>query len=110
DRALELLNLTRKTDTRSLPIGAGKDATPIKTDPEYTRGEIIAIIKREKVIHLDDLLIRRTLLAYLGQLTRALVEEIGDWLGDEMGWSAGQRKEEKERVIGILADKHGVRL
>jgi glycerol-3-phosphate dehydrogenase len=110
DRALEFLNLTRKTDTRSLPIGAGKDAMPIKTDPNYTREEITAIIKREKIVHLDDLLMRRTLLAYLGQLTRALVEELGDWLGDELGWSGQQKKQEEERVIRILADKHGVRL
>jgi glycerol-3-phosphate dehydrogenase len=110
DRALEFLNLTRKTDTRSLPIGAGKDAMQIKTDPNSTREEITAIVKREKVVHLDDLLMRRTLLAYLGQLSRALVEELGDWLGDELGWSGQQKKQEEERVIKILADKHGVRL
>jgi glycerol-3-phosphate dehydrogenase len=110
DRALEFLNLTRKTDTRSLPIGAGKDAMPIKTDQNYTREEIKAIVKREKIVHLDDLLMRRTLLAYLGQLSRSLVEELGDWLGDELGWSGQQKKQEEERVIRILADKHGVRL
>jgi hypothetical protein len=39
-----------------------------------------------------------------------MVEEIGDWLGDEMAWSGQQRIEEKERVFRILAEKHGVRL
>ncbi len=110
DRALTLLGGSRKTDTRSRPIGAGKDALPIKTDPNYTRAEIAAIVKREKIVHLDDLLLRRTLLAYLGQLTRPLVEQMGDWLGDELGWSGQQKNEEAARTLEILADRHGVRL
>jgi glycerol-3-phosphate dehydrogenase len=110
DRALAFLGQARKADTRSLPIGEGKDALPIKTDPNYTREEIAAMVKREKIVHLDDLLMRRTLLAYLGQLTRPLVEELADQLGKEMGWSRVQKKQEVERAIKILADKHGVLL
>ena len=83
---------------------------PIKTDPNYTRAEIAAIVEREKIVHLDDLLLRRTLLAYLGQLTRPLVEQTGDWLGDELGWSGQQKNEEVARTLDILADRHGVRL
>ena len=110
DRALTFLGETRKVDTRSLPIGGGKDAMPIRTDPNYTRTEISAMVKREKIIHLDDLLIRRTLLAYLGQLTRPLVEELGDWLGDDLGWNENQKNQEVERAIRILAENHGVQL
>ncbi len=111
DRALAFLGLPRKADTKSLPIGAGKDATPIKTDPHYTRAEIAAMAKREKIVHLDDLLLRRTLLAYLGQLTRPLVEELATALGEpELEWSGQQKKQEVERAIKILAENHGVRL
>jgi glycerol-3-phosphate dehydrogenase len=110
DRALAFLGRTRKTDTKSLPIGAGKDAMPIRTDPDYTRAEIAAMVKREKIVHLDDLLIRRTLLAYLGQLTRPMVEQLGDWLGNELEWSGQQKKQEVERAVRILAENHGVRL
>jgi glycerol-3-phosphate dehydrogenase len=110
DRALAFLDLPRKTDTKSLPIGAGKDAAPIKTDPHYTRIEIAAMAKREKIVHLDDLLLRRTLLGYLGQLTHPLVEELANALGDALGWSETQKETEVERAIKILADRHGVRL
>ncbi|MCX6036865.1 MAG: glycerol-3-phosphate dehydrogenase/oxidase [Chloroflexi bacterium] len=110
DRALAFLDLPRKADTKSLPIGAGKDAAPIKIDPHYTRGEIAAMAKREKIVHLDDLLLRRTLLGYLGQLTRPLVEELANALGDTLGWDGLRKKTEVERAIKILADRHGVQL
>jgi glycerol-3-phosphate dehydrogenase len=110
DRALAFLGLPRKADTKSLPIGAGKDAMAIKTDPHYTRGEISEMAKREKIIHLDDLLLRRTLLGYLGQLTRPLVEEMANALGDSLGWDGLRKKAEGLRTLEILADRHGVRL
>jgi glycerol-3-phosphate dehydrogenase len=110
DRALAFLGLPRKADTKSLPIGVGKDAAAIKTDPHYTRGEIAGMAKREKIIHLDDLLLRRTLLAYLGQLNRPLVEEMSNALGDALGWTESQKKAEVRRTLEILADRHGVRL
>jgi glycerol-3-phosphate dehydrogenase len=110
DRALAFLDLQRTRDTKSLPIGAGKDAAPIKIDPHYTRNEIAAMAMREKIVHLDDLLLRRTLLGYLGQLTHPLVEELANVLGDALGWSGMQKVTEVERVIKILVDRHGVRL
>jgi glycerol-3-phosphate dehydrogenase len=110
DRALSFLGLPRKTDTKSLPIGAGKDATVIKTDPHFTRAEIAGMAQREKIIHLDDLLLRRTLLAYLGQLTRPLVEELANTLGESLGWDVLRREAEVARALGILADRHGVKL
>jgi glycerol-3-phosphate dehydrogenase len=110
DRALAFLNQERKSNTKSLPIGGGKDSRPIKTEPQYSREEIASMAKGEKIVHLDDLLLRRTLLAYLGQLTRPLVVELADSLGEALGWDAVQIKLEMERVITILEDNHGVRL
>ncbi len=110
DRALAFLSLPRKADTKSLPIGAGKDARAIKTDPHYTRGEISEMAMREKIIHLDDLLLRRTLLGYLGQLTRLLVEEMANALGDSLGWDGLQKKAEVMCTLEILKDRHGVNL
>jgi glycerol-3-phosphate dehydrogenase len=110
DRALAFLGLPRKADTKSLPIGAGKDAVAIKTDPNYTHGEIAEMAKREKIVHLDDLLLRRTLLGYLGQLTRPLVEELVTALGDSLGWDGLRKKAEVARALEILADRHGILL
>jgi len=110
DRALAFLGMLRKVDTTRLPIGAGKDAFPLKTDPIYTRTEIANMAEREKIVHLDDLVLRRTLLAYLGQLTRPLVVELSIALGDCLGWDPVQKKAEVVRTLEILANKHGVHL
>jgi glycerol-3-phosphate dehydrogenase len=110
DRALAFLGLPRKVDTKSLPIGEGKDQAPIKTDPHYTPEEIAAMAKREKIVHLDDLLLRRTLLGYLGQLNRPLVEELANVLGECLGWTGTQKNAEVKRTIEILADRHQVKI
>ena len=110
DRSLVFLDLPRKADTKTLPIGAGKNAGPIKTDPHYTHREISAMANREKIVHLDDLLLRRTLLGYLGQLTHPLVKDLADALGDALGWSRTKKNTEVKRSINILADRHGVQL
>jgi glycerol-3-phosphate dehydrogenase len=110
DRALTFLGQPRKADTKSLPIGAGKEALALQTDPDYTRSEITGMAEREKIIHLDDLVLRRTLLGYLGQLTRPRLEGLANWLGDALGWQDLQKKAEVERTVEILADRHGVGL
>ncbi|MBI4730896.1 MAG: hypothetical protein HY781_01975 [Chloroflexi bacterium] len=110
DRALTFLGLPRKADTKSLPIGAGAIAAALKTEPDFTREEIEAMAKREKIVHLDDLLLRRTLLGYLGQLNRPLVEQLADWLGVALGWDGKRKKYEVARAAAILADRHSVRL
>ena len=66
--------------------------------------------KREKIIHLDDLVLRRTLLAYLGQFTRPLVEELAGNLGESLGWNGERKAAEVKRTLEILADRHGVKL
>lgn len=87
DKVLAFLGLLRQTDTKNLPIGAGKDAAALKQTGDYTQSEIARMAECEKIYHLDDLLLRRTLLAYLGQLTRPLVEQMADWLDEALGWS-----------------------
>ncbi len=110
DRVLAFLGQTRKIDTKVLPIGAGKDAFPLKTDSIYTRSEIESMAKREKIVHLDDFVLRRTLLAYLGQLTQPMVGELSNILGDCLLWDEAQKKAEVNRTLEILADRHEVRL
>jgi len=99
--------------TRAREVGAfmaaGDDA-PLVHKPDMTRREIAFLAQKEKIVHLDDLLLRRTMLAYLGQLTRPLVEELAEHLGQALGWSEPKRQEEVQRAFALLADRHGVRL
>ena len=89
-------------------IRAGQDA-PIVACPDFSRREVQYLVQSEKIIHLDDLLLRRTLLAYLGELTLPLIKEMADVVGFELGWNASQTENEVERSLAILEDKHAVK-
>ncbi len=90
-------------------IGRERDV-PLKSLPSYSRREISFLAQYEKIIHLDDLLLRRSMLAMLGGLSREAVEEIADALGESLNWEEEYRKAEVRRMLEILEDRHGVRL
>ena len=83
---------------------------PLKSLPEYSRREIAFLCLNEKVVHLDDLVLRRTMLAMLGRLTRPALQELAEAAGDSLGWDDARKKAEAERALDLLADRHGVRL
>ena len=83
---------------------------PLKTLPDYSRREIAFIAQNEKVVHLDDLVLRRTMLAMLGQLTRPAVDELADVAGDALGWNESQKQAEVRRTLELLATRHALRL
>jgi glycerol-3-phosphate dehydrogenase len=83
---------------------------PLKSLPNYTRREIMFLVQYEKVRHLDDILLRRTMLAMLGQITRDSVFELVDILGETLGWDAEQKNAEAVRTLRLLSDRHGVEL
>ena len=83
---------------------------PLSTLPEYSKREILFLAQNEKVEHLDDLFLRRTMLAMLGRLTRAVVIEVADLLAGAFGWSLERKNAEAERMIRLLADRHRVTL
>jgi glycerol-3-phosphate dehydrogenase len=109
DKALDFLGIHRKAGTQNLPVGRGRDIR-LHLASDFTQGEIASMADREKIIHLDDLLLRRTLLAYLGQLNRPLIDRLAGWLGDALGWTNEQKETEIARFVQILAEQHEVRL
>jgi len=90
-------------------IQRGTDG-PLEFIPGYSRREIMFLALNEKVRHLDDLVLRRTMLAMLGQLTRPALIELTEVAGDALGWPEAEKKSELTRALSILADRHGVRL
>lgn len=88
-------------------IGGGTDQI-LRSLPDYSRREIIFIVQHEKVFHLDDLILRRSMLAMLGRLTRDAIHELGGILSNALGWNDEQRSAEEERTFSILADRHGL--
>lgn len=155
DKTLYFLGRTRQKDTRSTPIGGGRNYphssdecmknldrlranthlseeridilfkrygtrvedmgmfiakeidTPLKTLPDYSRREIEFLAQYEKIVHLDDLFLRRSMLAMLGQLTQERVDELANVLGDTLGWDRVKKKDEVRRTLAILRDRYG---
>lgn len=82
--------------------------TPLQHKPDYSRREIMFLADQEKIVHLDDLLLRRSLLAMLGELTPELITELAEVVGDALSWTPETRQVEITRSLDILADRHGV--
>jgi glycerol-3-phosphate dehydrogenase len=98
-----------RAETIATFMNGGTDQI-LQTLPDYSRREINFLIQHEKVIHLDDFLLRRSMLGMLGRSTRPMIDELADVIGNSLGWNAEQRQAEVARTLSILADRHGVRL
>lgn len=78
--------------------------------PGYSRRELVWIAQREAVLHLDDLLLRRTLLAMCGRVTAAGLAQAAETLGAALAWDAARVEEERARAERLLRERHGARL
>ena len=82
----------------------------LKTMPDTSRREITFLVQHEKIFHLDDFVLRRSMLAMLGHLTREMIDELAGVFSNTLGWDPEQRAAEVARTLFILEDRHGVRL
>ena len=87
-------------------IAAGDDC-PLRCCSAYSRREIDYLARCEKVARLDDLLLRRTLIAMLGYADRAALHEVADVAAVALGWSSARVADEIQRTLDILRDEHG---
>jgi glycerol-3-phosphate dehydrogenase len=105
--------LFERYGTRAMEIAQyikAKQDAPLKSKPDWSRREVEFLIEWEKAVHVDDILLRRSTLAWLGDVTRPLVEELAGIMGDSLGWSEEQKKAELTRTLDLLKDRHGVEL
>jgi len=78
-------------------------------DGALSTGELRWMLDHEHLVHLDDLVLRRTDLAFTGRLGAPLLEELADALAEAAGWSADRRDDELATCVRILEEDHGVR-
>lgn len=74
--------------------------------PMMSVGELRHIITAEDVLHLDDLILRRTTLAKLGKITPESLRELSGISGDILGWSTLDTEEEIKRFVALMKEKH----
>jgi glycerol-3-phosphate dehydrogenase len=88
-------------------LQAGPDA-PLACHAGYSRREIEFMALHERVVHLDDLILRRTPMALLGEVNRPLLEELAAIVSPVLRWSPQEAAAEIERAIELLERVHGV--
>ena len=73
-------------DAMARHLAAGD--TALASLPDYSREELLALIDRERVETLADLVLRRTPIAISGRLTPAVADEIAALVAGSRGWDA----------------------
>jgi glycerol-3-phosphate dehydrogenase len=110
---LEPKRLFDKYGTRALEYAAyvvNASDKKLTSLPSWSYREIEYLAHKEKVIHLDDLLLRRSTLAWLGRITPENLVEVAGVLGTTLGWDDQKKDDEVNRAAYILKDRHGVNL
>lgn len=81
---------------------------PLQSKADWTIREVEFLVMNEKAVHVDDLILRRSTLAWLGEVDLALVRELSMIMGNCLGWSEKQKEDEVKRTVELLKDRHGV--
>lgn len=80
-------------------IRADRDDRPLASLPEYSTAELRHLAATEQVVHLDDLLLRRTSIAFRGDATDEVAAEIAHAVADTLGWDEADVAAEIPRAI-----------
>jgi glycerol-3-phosphate dehydrogenase len=89
-------------------LAAGGAELPLSGAPRYSVAEIEFLVRNELVVHLSDLVLRRTSLAFTGSLSPELLEQLADIAAAALGWDADERQAEIDATVDILRSRHGV--
>ncbi len=108
-----LLVLQERYGTGAGPViaymKAGPDA-PLAHHAGYSRREIEFMALNERVVHIDDLVMRRTMIGILGKLTLPLLIELAAVVSRVLQWPEKKTAAEIERTIQLFKKVHGVTL
>lgn len=98
DRAAVLLD-RYGTGAAEVIAAIGDDDTPLRTVPSYSRDELRHLAATELVVHLADVLLRRTAIAFLGAATREAAVEVAEVIAPVLGWDAGAQAAEVDQAL-----------
>lgn len=104
DYAKELLRRYGTTAEKMAEFIQQNQGKALVSIPNWNSGELVYILQDEKPLHLDDIFIRRSTIAWLGKATPAVIEEFAEIMAGEYGWSAEKKKEEIIRVETIIEE------
>ncbi|SFC40674.1 glycerol-3-phosphate dehydrogenase/oxidase [Tropicimonas isoalkanivorans] len=82
----------------------------VQGDTDVTLSEIDWIARNEQVVHLQDIVLRRTQLAITGHLSRDGLDAIATVAGAALGWSEDRLRQEVDDTLAVLRERHRVAL
>ena len=80
-------------------ISVDRTDAPLPHAPGYSSGELRHLAVTESVVHLDDLLMRRTSLAFTGGATREAAAEVATAVAGVLGWDDARIAAEVDRGL-----------
>lgn len=99
---------TRAADVATFIAAA--DDSPLEYHAQYSVREVMYIVENEFVTSASDLVLRRTLLAILGELSYELIGELAGILAEHHHWSTEICQNQIDQLLSTLVREHGVRL
>jgi len=109
-RVLMLLERYGTRAAEMIAFIAAESDSPLVNQPDYSRREVQFLATCEQIVHLDDLILRRTLIGILGELNVGLLQELAKTVAPVLNWSPDQRQSEIERTKQIFKTIHGVNI
>lgn len=103
ERAARLLARygTRATEVIAA-IVADETDRPIQDAPAYSTAELRHLATTEHVVHLDDLLRRRTSLVFTGDASPTTVRDVAETVAESLGWDEDDIAREEDAVLAML--------
>lgn len=89
---------------------AAEGDRPLRHAPDYSVPEVQHLCRDTGVARLDDLVIRRTVLAISGRIHDELLAELAGIAADALGWNAAHCARELDACARLLRERHGVPL
>jgi glycerol-3-phosphate dehydrogenase len=87
-------------------LAAGPDA--LIADGELSTREVAYMVEREHAVHVSDVVLRRTNLAFVGAVTHPQLIEIAEAMGSALGWDRQRVRTEAELCADYLSRFHGL--
>ncbi len=90
------------TGAAEVVAAIGDDDASLRTVPSYSRDELRHLAATELVVHLADVLLRRTAIAFLGAATREAAVEVAEVIAPVLGWDAGAQAAEVDQALAAV--------
>ncbi len=81
----------------------GQGDQPFASTGKLSHGELTYMLEHELVVHLVDVLMRRTSLAFTGEATPEVIDEVAQAMAQALGWSEARMRAEIAKAQGSLA-------